>query len=268
MDFIQIDAMQYNLLLKRQTTHIQIANTLGFFALASVKDLRGIGIYYLLLEYVAWASFSGQFNPETFDDGFSTEYLPILFPEFTIRIVWCGGKLSIEGYHEADNPYVTYPVEVIIPFFEDHKLAGWETVFSIDDDIIEGDEIIYIPKWNGLNWASDLWELLHNTPDHPSRQNPDYSRPPRRKKPGFVYLLQSPTRAYKIGRTKSPENRIKTFGIKLPFEIEYVALIKTHDMNTLENQLHSRFETKRVNGEWFALDQEDIDYIKSLEKQT
>ncbi len=82
--------------------------------------------------------------------------------------------------------------------------------------------------------------------------------------PGYVYLLQSPTSAYKIGRTKSPKSRSKTFGVQLPFEVEFIALIKTNDMLRLEAELHQQYAEKRVNGEWFNLSSEDVEYIKSL----
>lgn len=82
---------------------------------------------------------------------------------------------------------------------------------------------------------------------------------------GFVYLLKSPTNAYKIGRSKNPQDRIKTFGVKLPFEVEYLAIIPAQDMCSLEAELHQRFADKRINGEWFALTDNDIAYIKSLE---
>lgn len=97
---------------------------------------------------------------------------------------------------------------------------------------------------------------------------------PRKKEPkltqasqpkeGYVYLLQSISGHYKIGRTRNPENRIKTFGIQLPFEVEYVCLIKTTNMVELENALHMRFSSKRINGEWFNLDTEDVAYLREL----
>lgn len=83
---------------------------------------------------------------------------------------------------------------------------------------------------------------------------------------GFVYLLQSPTGYYKIGRTSDPENRMKTFGIQLPFEVEYICIIKTLNMYALEKNLHQYFSEKRVNGEWFQLLSEDIEYVKGLSK--
>src|SRR5258707_4205423 len=61
------------------------------------------------------------------------------------------------------------------------------------------------------------------------------------KHAGYVYLLQSSSKNYKIGRTKNPKDRIRTFSVKLPFEVEYIAVIQTTDMYGLERQLHERF---------------------------
>lgn len=89
---------------------------------------------------------------------------------------------------------------------------------------------------------------------------------PLKQVPGFVYLVKSPTGFYKIGRTKNPEKRIKSFEVKLPFEVELDALIPTVDMYRLEADLHQRFAEKRGQGEWFALTPDDVEYIKGLTK--
>lgn len=82
---------------------------------------------------------------------------------------------------------------------------------------------------------------------------------------GFVYLLRSASGFWKIGKTKNPQNRIETFSVKLPFEVEYEHLIPCADMSSAEIQLHQRFATKRTNGEWFALTDEDVAIIKSIQ---
>lgn len=90
-------------------------------------------------------------------------------------------------------------------------------------------------------------------------------KPVKRSKQGYVYLTQSPSGAYKIGLTAKPEDRAYTFGVKLPFEIEFLALIHTDNMWALETELHQRFSDKRLNGsEFFALAAEDVQYIQSL----
>lgn len=98
------------------------------------------------------------------------------------------------------------------------------------------------------------------------RRNMEKRKQPRAARPGYVYLLQSPTGAYKIGCTSDPDNRAKTFGVKLPFEVDFIVLLKASDMPSLEGRLHRQFEAKRINGEWFALDPADVEYIKGLAK--
>lgn len=83
-------------------------------------------------------------------------------------------------------------------------------------------------------------------------------------KHGYIYLIQSVTGAYKIGRTKNPDDRIKTFSVKLPFEVEYVCVVETENMYYLERELHRQFDTKRINGEWFKLSENDVSAIKAL----
>lgn len=81
---------------------------------------------------------------------------------------------------------------------------------------------------------------------------------------GFVYLLRTSLDYYKIGCTTKPRNRLLTFGIQLPFEVELVCLIYTRDIYHMERELHSRFREQRERGEWFKLSADDVDYIKGL----
>jgi hypothetical protein len=87
---------------------------------------------------------------------------------------------------------------------------------------------------------------------------------PQTKSPGFVYLIQSEHGECKIGKTHDLSARLHNFHIKLPFRTELIHSIKTDDNISLERELHTRFNAKRINGEWFSLTQEDIDYIKNL----
>lgn len=121
-----------------------------------------------------------------------------------------------------------------------------------------GQKKITMPSW--------LPTFLHDMEnDLPPLEKPLNVRIPRRgTDEGFVYLIESPDGYYKIGRTKSPNNRRRTFEVKLPFPIDYICTIATGDMYKLESRLHERFADKRVNGEWFALSPEDVDYIKGL----
>lgn len=81
--------------------------------------------------------------------------------------------------------------------------------------------------------------------------------------PGYVYVVKSDTGHYKIGRTNNPDDRRKTFNVKLPVEIQFLVLIKTGNMNYLESTLHRMFSHKRVNGEWFKLSDTDLVWLSN-----
>lgn len=119
-------------------------------------------------------------------------------------------------------------------------------------------------------WASVVCKRLINEVPLVIKRNKEQIKPVAKArkqtaaKAGFVYLIQSISGAYKIGRTVNPNNRMATFTVKLPFEVEYVCVIQCEDMYSLERQLHTQFANKRVNGEWFNLSPEDVEYIKGL----
>ncbi len=108
--------------------------------------------------------------------------------------------------------------------------------------------------------------------EHPVRKIQSAPKPPKpiiiqtRNRAGYVYLLRTihDSTLYKIGRTNNPDNRLRTFNVKLPFPVEYEHLIKSDDMYQLESNLHRRFASQRINGEFFRLSETDVGYIKSL----
>jgi hypothetical protein len=83
---------------------------------------------------------------------------------------------------------------------------------------------------------------------------------------GYVYLLKSSTGFYKIGRSKQPTTRIKTMHVALPFEIETEHLIECEDYIEAETLLHNEFKAKRMRGEWFALEESDVNEIKNIKR--
>ena len=88
-----------------------------------------------------------------------------------------------------------------------------------------------------------------------------------KKRRGFVYLLRADNRLYKIGRSKAINERIKQLEIKLPYELELVAFIVVGDMYKVERWLHRKFADKRKRGEWFELEEVDIEFIKAMEER-
>jgi Meiotically up-regulated gene 113 len=79
---------------------------------------------------------------------------------------------------------------------------------------------------------------------------------------GYVYLIGSPTFCwYKIGRSTTPEIRIKSLGVLLPFKIHVIAIWKAEGYKHLESLLHKRYRKFQINGEWFRFSKTEVQAI-------
>ena len=80
------------------------------------------------------------------------------------------------------------------------------------------------------------------------------------RRAGFVYFCKTP-QAYKIGRSKNPEARIASLQANPNERWSLVHKIRTDDMYELERCAHGAFSTwphRRIRGEWFIIDEDDI----------
>lgn len=78
---------------------------------------------------------------------------------------------------------------------------------------------------------------------------------------GEVYLFKH-GRYYKIGKTNDTVRRGNELRIQLPEKMDLIHSIKTDDPSGVESYWHRRFESKRMNGEWFDLSRSDISAFK------
>lgn len=106
--------------------------------------------------------------------------------------------------------------------------------------------------YTGIN----IGELAYNSPKS-SRIAPT--------KQGFVYLMRDAVNGYiKIGYSQNPKYRERTLQSEKPtIELITAWCGDTKD----EKELHNTFAHKRLRGEWFSLDDVDIDIISDKFKQ-
>jgi hypothetical protein len=75
---------------------------------------------------------------------------------------------------------------------------------------------------------------------------------------GYVYFIQiNGMQPIKIGYTTDPKgtDRFDSAKTYAPFGLTYVANIPSSNAAKLEKELHQRFADKRLNGEWFDINQ-------------
>lgn len=83
------------------------------------------------------------------------------------------------------------------------------------------------------------------------------------KSDGYVYIIKK-AGLYKIGASRNPKKRIKSFAKTPPFNIETIHIIYSKDMYAFEGRLHRMFSDKNIKGEWYSLDIEDLEEINEI----
>jgi len=79
-----------------------------------------------------------------------------------------------------------------------------------------------------------------------------------------VYLIEHPEGPIKIGVSNDPERRLKDINSMSPYESEVVGVINAEEPFEAESNLHDKFDTEQLSGEWFDLYDYQIGYLKQL----
>ena len=78
---------------------------------------------------------------------------------------------------------------------------------------------------------------------------------------GYIYLVRAESGEYKIGRSKNVSARMKNFATLAPFSFELIHTFPAHIFWKAERNLQNHFHDKRIKGEWYRLDQIDVEVI-------
>lgn len=87
----------------------------------------------------------------------------------------------------------------------------------------------------------------------------------RPKRSGYVYVV-CPVghNAYKIGRTVDLKSRMARMQRNRSIKLEYVLTVWSNDYEQLEERLIEKYQPLKLDGDWFALSESDIEYIRGL----
>lgn len=82
-----------------------------------------------------------------------------------------------------------------------------------------------------------------------------------------LYIIASGNGLFKIGVASDIKSRLAHIKSGSPVECELLMTIKYDEKSiNLEKDLHNKFSSKRVRGEWFALSKDDLKSICSDKK--
>jgi hypothetical protein len=86
-----------------------------------------------------------------------------------------------------------------------------------------------------------------------------------------IYLIKAITPSgdvsYKVGKSKNPEKRVKELQTGNSNKLYISHVYDTKYSNLLESTLHIHFKPYRLEGEWFAMEESDVDmFIEICDK--
>lgn len=82
-----------------------------------------------------------------------------------------------------------------------------------------------------------------------------------KQKFGYVYIIEGTHEGvtkHKIGKANNLRDRVRTFNVKLPFDIRVVASFYVFNPLEFEGHLHGLMSANRLAGEWFDLTAAEI----------
>lgn len=126
----------------------------------------------------------------------------------------------------------------------EHNLNQWKLFCKIENP--------YLLSFQNFN-KNEFWDMNEN---YPINNNPIIKNIKRQNKQTSYILKDKNTGYYKIGKSVNPLKREKTLQSEKPTLI----LVKKFKYNW-ESDLHDKYKSQRIRGEWFNLNKTQLKYI-------
>ena len=150
------------------------------------------------------------------------------------------------------------------PTYAEMRIFGRQNPgFPSDSTIkLRGDKFALAAKLNelceGQESLSDIREICAEVLlGQPSEDDIDSNDPVK----GYVYLMKN-GKYHKLGKTNSPNRRYKQISLLLPDPTYLVHAIPTDDPSGIEVYWKNRFRDKHHDGEFYLLDNSDVQAFK------
>ena len=184
------------------------------------------------------------FKPNTLQGSYNTEFIIQKYIELIREIGHfpTTGELTVKNHSDPDFPSKNTMRKLgdvkntAIRILEFAKTKGYDDIIQICEEIIAKSRTT-----KKTDFSNDVVNV------------------------GEVYLFKS-GRYYKIGKTKDTVRRGKELRIQLPEQCILIHSIISDDPSGVEAYWHKRFESKRMQGEWFDLNSSEIKALKRWKK--
>jgi len=200
-----------------------------------------------------WQRYWARFGEAVKEAGFTSN---LLTPAFTDNFL---SEKIIEVMRKSGK-FPTY-TELRLEKIKDIKFPNWQSFLRLGN---KQELVLKITEYcKNKNSYEDIIklceEILKKTDEQENFENKS------KEVLGAVYLFKH-GKYYKIGKTNDTVRRGNELKIQLPENLDLIHEIKTYDPSGVEAYWHRRFESKRMNGEWFDLSASEIKEFKHWKK--
>lgn len=187
---------------------------------------------------------------------------------------WQGNGVCLEpGTAELDNPEYLNALKVALALYPELE----RFYDKIEGSNPASEPFVFTPELDFPEYArgyveslrslinTELQETIQSRELYSTEIKQSMAKREAERRVGFVYIiLNTRLNIYKIGKSKNPQSRIKGIALQTIDPIETIHVFAVKDMGKSESFLHNHFQEKRVTGEWFRLENADLETAKSL----
>jgi hypothetical protein len=111
---------------------------------------------------------------------------------------------------------------------------------------------------------------IYRSLEHSKKMSQNARNTNSRLKPdGYIYILQyGKSDIYKIGVSARPKRRIQDIDNASPFPVKKILTAWFKDVYEMEEIIHKNLENVLIRKEWFRLDNQSLEQVKSVIVET
>lgn len=166
--------------------------------------------------------------------------------------------LMIDHIYGIDDPVLNHYITGIKDALIVGRKSGYKSAVKSILGINHKTQLKNLFRYGGFCESLHLDDSMVNEIYNPRKNNADIqdyiSRFKRNNDIGHVYLIAGTHNGktkFKIGKAVDIPQRLKTFEVRIPFDVELVFAIEVKNPRLVESQIHKIFGENRVSGEWF-----------------
>jgi hypothetical protein len=166
--------------------------------------------------------------------------------------------MMLDHLYEIDDPHLRNYIHgiknAIVSGRKSGYKAGAKSIIGKNNSIQLENYFRHGGYCESLHLEESIAEKIYSNHEHDKKVEDFVFKFKRDNDIGHVYLIAGTYNGktmFKIGKANDLNQRLRTFEVRIPFDIDLVFAIEVKNPSRVESQIHKVFKDNRVDGEWF-----------------